>query len=241
MLSQIVTIPLSILTLGSRAHAILLADAAKACAEVFERDKETCHICGTRIPGFMDVDHIQGHKPCTSKDMRCICPFCHDLRHPLWAASHRRIIPIYAPDLSQADITRLAWTLIGLRGIDGAAAQVSRILEDVKKRATRLAEILVCSEAEPLFEAAFTAREVMGEKKSSEVLLGIDQYLRFFPAELLRESKDPISSGLSSWRLGGFLRLEEGVADAARGGKTIDIPRLEAAAASVTSKPDPRK
>lgn len=233
MLSQIVATPLPILTLGSRAHALLLAEGAKACAETFRRDKETCHICGTSVPGFMEVDHIKGHKPCGAEDMRCICPFCHDLRHPLWAASHRRIIPIHAPDLTQVDLTRLAWTLVGLRGMDAASAQVSGLLDDVKKRRQRLAEIVTCSEAEPLFEAAFTARQVMGEKKAAEVLLGIDQFLRFWPAELLREASDPVASGLSSWRLGGFYRLESGIQAAVNGGTTPDLTRLAAAAASV--------
>lgn len=240
MLSQIVTTPLPILTLGSRAHAMLLSDAAKACSDVFSRDKETCHVCGTSIPGFMDVDHVKGHKPSEARDLRCICPFCHDLRHPLWAAAHRRFVPIHAPDLTQVDVTRMAWTLLGLRGNEAAAQQSAQILEDVKKRRDRIKDLLSCTEAEPLFEAAFTARQMLGEKKAAETLLGIDQYLRFWPSELLRRDGEPVSSGLSSWRLGGFTRLEAGVSEASRGPGEINVARLLAAANSVSAKGDPK-
>ena len=240
MLSQIVKTPLPILTLGSRAHAMLLSESARACSEVFARDKETCHVCGTAVPGFMEVDHVKGHKPSEARDLRCICPFCHDLRHPLWAAAHRRFVPIHAPDLTQVDVTRLAWTLIGLRGNEPAAQQAGQILEDVKKRRNTIKDLLACTEAEPLFEAAFTAFQMLGEKKAAEILLGIDQYLRFFPSEVLRRDGEPVSAGLSSWRLGGFTRLEAGVVDACRGPGDLDVPRLQAAANSVSAKGDPK-
>lgn len=240
MLSQIVTTPLPILTLGSRAHAMLLSESDKACIEVFARDKEACHVCGTSVPGFMEVDHVKGHKPSEARDLRCICPFCHDLRHPLWAAAHRRLVPIHAPDLTQVDVTRMAWTVIGLRGNEAAAQQAGQILEDVKKRRDRIKELLSCTEAEPLFEAAFTARQMLGEKKAAETLLGIDQYLRFWPSELLRRESDPVSAGLSTWRLGGFSRLENGVVEACRGPGEIDVARLQAAANSVSAKGEPK-
>ncbi|MCE6959657.1 HNH endonuclease [Cereibacter sphaeroides] len=236
MLSQIVTQQIPALTLGSRAHALLLSGSAAVCAEVFRRDDETCHVCGIRIPGFMEVDHLRGHKPCGAADLRTICTFCHDLRHPLWAAAHRRIIPVHAPELTQQDMTRLAWTIVATRDLEGHPFDTGTVLSDLKRRSSRLTGMLGCAEAEPLFEAAFTARNVMGTQAADPVLLAIDQVLRFVPAEILRRETDPVEAGLSSWRLGGFRRMEGDVAAALLGGGSLDVARLAAAAASV--KPD---
>ena len=83
---EIVRTDLSILGMGARAHSELASNNPKAISECLARDDWTCCICRTRIPGFMEVDHVQSHGPCQADQLRTICQFCHNLRHPLWAA-----------------------------------------------------------------------------------------------------------------------------------------------------------
>lgn len=234
MLASIITSPINLLSLGSRAHAVLLAGDDKICGQVFERDGDTCRICGISAPGCMEIDHVKGHARCGPEGLAAICTFCHDLRHPLWSASRGRIKPIFAPELSQVDVTRLAWIVLAQRG--DPAVDIAGLVAGVKARARRMEEVVGCSGAEPLFEAAFTAAKMMGPEKGREVMLKVDQSLRFWPTEVFTEKPDeslPSAARMSSWSLGGFRIFAEDAAKAFRGAQAIDAERLMKAAAAI--------
>ena len=166
---EIVRTDLSILGMGARAHSELASNNPKAISECLARDDWTCCICRTRIPGFMEVDHVQSHGPCQADQLRTICQFCHNLRHPLWAALRGRFRIFWAPGLEQLWINRIAWhVLFASRSrsdgeIDSdlnAAAQ--QIFNDVSRRETVLADILGGSDALGFWEALFTAKSLIG-------------------------------------------------------------------------------
>jgi hypothetical protein len=234
MLASITATPINLLSLGSRVHGILLAGEDKICGEVFSRDGGICRVCGISAPGCMEIDHIKTHARCGAEGLATICTFCHDLRHPLWSASRGRIIPVFAPELSQVDVTRLAWTVLGYRG--DASVDISGLVSGIKSRARRMEDLVGCAGAEPLFEAAFTAMQMMGPEKGREVMLKVDQSLRFWPTEVFTEKPDenlPPAARMSSWRLGGFRVFAEDAAKAFRGAQPIDPERLMKAAAAI--------
>jgi hypothetical protein len=237
MLASIISAPINLLSLGARAHAILIAGADEACRRALERDRDTCRICGVSAPGCMEIDHVKGHAPCGPEGMAAICTFCHDLKHPLWSAARGRITPIFAPDLTQADVTRLAWIALSRRG--DPAFDISGIFAGIKARARRMEEIVGCATAESLFEAAFTSSGMMGAEKGREVMLKVDQVLRFWPTETLSASPDealPPAARMSTWRLGGFKVFADEAARAFRGSDSVDVDRLMKAATAINGK-----
>lgn len=236
MLSMIVKNSISVMNLGIRAHAALLVPAPDVCADVLKRDGERCAQCGVHVPGMMEIDHLRGHRVAKADDLACICPFCHALKHPLWAGARKRILPIFAPDLAQQDIHRLAWACVGHGEDEAAGIDLPGILADVRVRHERLKAILGCEDAQSLFEAAFAARDLLGEAAAEKVLLGIDQFLRFWPAELHWAPEDlPSAAGLSTWSVGGFRRVSHLAARNFRAAHQPDFQRLRSAGEAVLS------
>jgi len=239
MLAELTSTPITSLNLGARDHAALAAGNEELHAEVFARDGHACHVCGSRCRDALEIDHQAGHRPTAASGLKAICQFCHNLRHPLWAASRHRIIPIYAPDISQAALHRLAWVALcwrdapeapldmtGLHGmIEDRRVQLCKRLgfrgadgfADDKR--TRLVELMTLGSAEALFEAALTVADDVriGPERAVRTLTAVDQYLRFWPTELMPgiEDLDP-AARLSRWDLGGFKVIADEVAGAVR-------------------------
>ncbi|WP_264772341.1 HNH endonuclease [Defluviimonas salinarum] len=232
MRSSLVTMNLRVLD-----HAALLVPQAADCAAVFARDKDRCHVCGFRVPGMMEIDHLKGHRKCGPEAMACICQFCHNLRHPLWAGARKRIVPVFAPDLTQEDLHRLAWVVLAWRDAGEAPVDVSGIRADIAARHDRLKEILGCIDAESLFEAAFSLRDMVGEKQAMETLMRVDQYLRFWPAEVMPGHENLLKgSRLSTWSLGGYKVIAQMAARAIREDTNPDFEKIRAAAASMAEQ-----
>jgi len=227
----------SIVTMNLRVvdHAALLVPQAVECSEVQSRDQDRCHVCGFRVPGMMEVDHLAGHRKSTPKDMACICQFCHNLKHPLWAGARKRIVPIYAPDMTQEDLHRLAWVILAWRSVpDDAPVDVAAVLFDIENRRDRIADLLGCKDAESLFEASLGLPELVGDKEAAATLLRVDQYLRFWPAELTHGYEAlPKGSRLSTWGLGGFRIVAEEAAKAIRKDTAPDFDKIRSAAQAV--------
>ena len=102
--------------LGAWQHELILRADMEKIPDVMRKHDWTCCKCGVRIPGYMQVHHTGRHVSGNVSALRPICIFCHDMEHPLWAANRKRIVPIDAPDISQARISMLAWAVLSLTG-----------------------------------------------------------------------------------------------------------------------------
>ena len=155
---------------------------------------------------------------------------------PSLGRGRRRILPVFAPDLTQQDLHRLAWTCIGHADDPQAGIDLEGILSDVRVRHERLKALLGCEDAQSLFEAAFAARDLLGAEAAEKVLLGIDQFLRFWPAELHWDPQDqPAAARLSTWSVGGFRGVSHLAARNLRAAYSPDHQRLRAAGEAVLS------
>ncbi len=224
------------MNLGIRQHGALLAGKGDLIRKVFERDKETCHLCGYRIPGLMEIDHIKAHKRnAGAGDLKTICQFCHNLRHPFWAASRARIIPIYAPDISQTDLQRLAWTLLAWRDAEDSPIDPDAVYDLIDGRHATFMEKYGCGSADALLEAAAGLPEHNVFKGKSEaavkILARVDADLRFWPMEL-RPGSQVLDPGcrLSTWSIGGFHPIADLAAQAIRQDQSPDFEKIRNAA-----------
>lgn len=218
MLTRLVQTDLRLLNLGAKDHAALLGQDAEACAAVFKAADYCCHVCGAHVPHGLEIDHTAGHGrgPQQVAGMKAICQFCHNLKHPLWAAARGRIVPIWAPDMGQVDLNRLAWAMIGWREVH--QEQFANLHGDLVLRVHRFAEAFECESAEGLLEAAFASLDTLGREEALRALAKVDQVLRFVPAEALLEAGqigDPTidhATRLSTWSIGGFRKIPRTVA-----------------------------
>lgn len=216
MLAQIISTSVNSINLGARDHAALGAGSEALYAEVHKRDRHTCRGCGFRIFEGLEIDHLAGHKPAKAKDLGSICQFCHNLKHPIWSAARKKIVPIFAPDLSQSDLNRLAWTILAWRDVPDAPFAADKLLNLIDRRRGRFEDVMHCSSAESLFEAALTIsdRSQLGRKVARGVLEGIDGFTRYWPSELTPEFEDLTpASRLSRWNAGGFTVIADVVAE----------------------------
>lgn len=251
-LAELLKASIPILNLGSRSHLALAAGQEQIFGEVFERDNHTCRECGIRIPGMMEIDHLDGHRRSPAASLATICQFCHNLKHPIWASARKRLIPIHAPDLSQQDIHRLAWTLVAYRNQPDAMIDAAQISDDARQRHDRLARAFRCQveqsdddigqpesflSAEALCEAIFSFHDHVGEARALAVLERLDGIVRFWPSDLSWEREDVPTAGLlSHFDLGGFSLISEefeaaanlatAISPNAAGGDKAVLPRI---------------
>lgn len=222
-------------------HAAILAPQADLAAKIMKRDKETCHVCGMSIPGHMEIDHLKGHRKSTEVELACICPFCHALKHPLWSGARKRIVPVYAPDMSQEDINRMAWVALGWRGQEkenkvAVAPGIETVVSDMKSRQNQLTKMIGCTSAEALFEAVLGLQDLIDKKEAVSAAMRLDQFVRFWPAELLKEHADlDRGSRLSTWDIGGYRVVADSAAEAIRTRYKPDTDKLQAAAAAMAA------
>jgi len=239
MLTMISQASIAVLSLGIRQHGRLLAGRGDEIETVMRKHDWTCHCCGIRIPQFMEVDHCDGGHTTTCKDLKPICTLCHNIKHPLWAAARGRIIPIHAPDLSQEDVNRIAWMVVGYR--ESNDLRVDHIFNAVSARAKRFEDMLGVSAAEPFLESvmAFSSSmaEEAGGKGRHDALKILDDTVRFWPSDATRDRDDlPDAALISTWTLGGFKRAGRSAGKALREDVRADMKKLGDAAAKVLEK-----
>lgn len=218
MLAALVRSDLRLLNLGARDHAALLGHDVDLCSRVFADADGCCHVCGTHVPEALEIDHTRGHARGKSHDagLRAICQFCHNLKHPLWAAARGRIVPVWAPDIPQIDLTRLSWSMVAWREVHPQEFELVR--RDLLVRAGRFADTFACQGVEALFEAAFATCDALGASRAGPLLAQVDQVLRFVPAEVLLDGEmiadETIdqSMRLSTLSVGGFRKIPRSVA-----------------------------
>lgn len=242
MLKEISTGPISVLTLGLRQHGRLLAGRGSEIAAVMKKHDWNCHCCGIRIPEFMEIDHgAGGHTP-SCKDLKPICTFCHNLRHPLWAAARGRIIPIHAPDVTQTDLNRMAWMVVAYR--NNGAVRVDHVQKAIEARAAAFEQVAGVAQAEPFLEAVMSYRLSMEAEQREgklivkhDALTEMDRIVRFWPAEAMRNRDTlPAAALLSTWTLGGFKRAGLSAGKALAGSVTPDFVKLGDTAAKIMEK-----
>lgn len=212
MLEQMVRSNLRSMTFSVRDHASLLKHNSALCESLFKSHDYCCHVCGVKVPDCLEVDHGSRHVPTEDISvLKPICQFCHNLKHPIWAASRGRLVAIHAPDISQVDLTRLSWAMVAWR--EAYPDVFEKIRSDILLRAKKFSDLMECNSAEGLFEAALAIVDEMGKEKALMTLKKVDQVLRFVPFEITVDIDDigdlsiDQASRLSTWTIGGFKKF----------------------------------
>lgn len=205
MFKSLVTSSLPVLTLSAHRHNVLNAAMIDDISKMMEREKWTCHVCGTQMHGMMEVDHLKGHKPSAKSGILPICQFCHDRKHPIWAASRGRFSILHAPDMSYEEISQLTWAFILHDRDEGFTVDMKRLDRDLKARREDAFDALGHSNIESIFESILAIRDAQGEDATLDLMEEIDAHLKIVPSALFAESRD-----LRVWGPGGFNALAEG-------------------------------
>ena len=197
---------------GARFHSRLAMLQAEETARRLLRDDWRCHVCGIRIPECMEVDHVEAHVPCAAAKLKTICQFCHDLRHPVWAGNRGRLQTVWAPDVSQTTLTRIAWAVF-LSSTPDADAELQEAARDaaeaIARRESVLAAILGSAHAASLLEALRFCRNTSGAANGTNLARRLDSFVRFWPAAASRTVRrpEPCCSDLSRWDQDRFVRV----------------------------------
>lgn len=205
--------PITILKMGMRQHEAILAPVTAAIPEMMKKYNWTCHKCGIRIVNYMQVDHVAGHGDSSVKNMRPICSFCHDQDHILWSAARKRVFPILAPEMSNEQISRIAWAVVALQNApehEETVSAIENITAAFRQRHHDFSQKYGSSDADSVIEAVFrflvheegeTDKEALRKRTIAN---GFVSETRFVP-QVLSGSKitDP-SESVSIWGLGGF-------------------------------------
>lgn len=213
--------PSSVLSLGPRGHAALLHGRHKEVQGVMRSADWTCCKCGVRVPDAMEIHHPEGHSP-TGK-LAVICTFCHYPEHAGWAAGRSLISGIWAPDLSQADVSRLCWgailagTLLSQDEDDEhqeASASLARVCADLAARVRIASERVGADLPSSVIESAFRLRSQRG--KSADLDKMIDAHLsrvvaglRWAPTGVAMPRQ--MRPCFVSWDLGGIVTVDDDV------------------------------
>ena len=205
---ELLEMPADIAALGARMHAVLIRNRGRELQECFRRDDWTCHSCGFRFRGFMEVDHTMSHDPRQPGGLRTICQFCHNLRHPVWSALRGRLRMIWAPSLSQEALNRMAWLALLASG-DRAGKYVDHELADAaneivaatRRRESIVTSLLGTSHPGGLFEAVFSVGPLCRSSDRMIALKLIGRFVRFWPvaADRIQSQVADPSASFSFW------------------------------------------
>lgn len=199
MLSSLINTPLTIMTLGAQAHSTLNSTMIDDISTMMEREDWTCHCCGTKLPGMMEVDHTKGHKVSQKDGILPICRVCHDRKHLLWSASRKRLSLIHAPDLTYEEISQLTWAMLAHEGRDGFGFDRKMMARDINARQEDAFDAIGHSNIEAIFESILTMADSIGSKAALERLQEIDKHIKIAPTLLTDEKVE-----ISIWSEGGF-------------------------------------
>ena len=162
-----------LLSLGACHHHALNAAMPDRVRDALRRAKWTCHVCGAYLPGFLEIEHFDWHKPGTYGPIAPICQFCHDLEHPLWAVARDRMVPvIMPPEISQRTLTRLCWLIIscGLHWPD-TARQMQDIVRKLRCRERVDYGVIDTRGIADLFESVLSIADFDGAQDAEEIKL----------------------------------------------------------------------
>ena len=208
MLAAMMQEPIERLTIGARTHAMLAWHCGEAFARRLEADDWTCHRCGFRLPDFMEIDHPDRHDTDVTDGLRTICQFCHNLRHPIWAALRGRLRLIWAPAMPQSELNRMAWLVMmssedhrGQVADDELQEASAAIIEAVGRRESMMSSIVGSANPGGLIDAIFTVRSLAERERYLRALHRVDEVARFWPIAACRSTTDleRPSMSLSRW------------------------------------------
>ena len=214
--------PQAELLIGAHQHAQFNAAMPNRIRGVLRRRKWTCNVCGVRLPGLMEIDHLDKHGPETRGEIAPICQFCHDLRHPLWAAARQRLVPMALPEMDQRTFTRLCWIMISRSLRDAQSVQRLRLITDVLARRQIQAErMLGTARMIRVFEALLATADLQGAEHAGMIARRLDACVRLMPAAVID------LSALCAWTGTGFEPVSRSVL---REATRQPLPLSEAAA-----------
>ncbi|MCY4260717.1 MAG: HNH endonuclease [Rhodobacteraceae bacterium] len=183
---SLLTTPIDRLNIGARAHAILAAEGQQGYAECLARDDWHCRNCGVHLPDYMEVEHVASHDDHTVGNLICLCQFCHNLRHPLWAASRGRLRPFWSSGTDQRSIHALAWsvliTTLMPEGFAEAHRAIMHLLQAIRHREQQLRSLLGSTHPEAMFESLLYTNQQHGTDHSQAVASQLDTHIRFWPS-----------------------------------------------------------
>ena len=192
--------PHTTLLIGASRHAEFNAAMPNRNLWILRRSNWNCNVCGVRLPGLMEIDHLDEHGPGPGGRIAPICQFCHDLKHPLWAATRHRLAPVDIPEIDQRTLTRLCWIMISRVLRDAQDAQrlrpIIRTLVRRRIQAGRMLETLNMTQA---FQALISTSELWGTEHAAAIAKRLDSRLRLMPAALFDLST------LCAWKSEGFV------------------------------------
>ncbi len=211
------------LTLSARDHALINGTMGQEIVTCFKTRDWTCHLCGVKLKGLMEVDHLKGHQRCSAAEIAPICQFCHDLRHPIWSVSRKRLFPILAPDLDQRALTRLSWALLSEMTRPGGRDSFEEIAGALSERESAAFELLDGDNMESALEAILVIRDRNGAEAARKLAADLDAQLRYVPS-CVRDGEP-----LRRWTPEGFREVPIGLLHDAFG-PAPDLDRLRLAA-----------
>ena len=178
--------------------------------KALERSGERCHVCGTQVPSWMEIDHVnRDHSDWSDRNLAAICHFCHLIRHPAQPGFGNAppLIVIRWPEIAQPALTALAWAAVRAEshaaeletaGQGAAAAPLKEVLREFEGGIRNLRQAAGAADAPP--EALLTiAARGGGEPDSWSAL-------RWYPAAAER------TGDLVRWLPGGLHRVPVGEA-----------------------------
>jgi len=232
--TSLLSTPIDRLNLGARAHAILAAEGWTGFAHCLARDNWRCQICGVRLPGYMEVEHVASHHDHAVSNLRCICQFCHNLRHPLWAANRGKFRPFWSSGTDQRLIHAIAWSVLMAGSFPEKMAEIHRAVEQflmaIKRREMQLLSLLGSTHPEGMFESVFFTTRQYGPDYGRTVARQMDRHVRFWPTAANRSlggtKRD--AAQLSAWDGDGFQDRSGDLLDDMRAG-TNDLDGLRRA------------
>ena len=162
--------------------------------QALHRHDWTCNVCGARLPGLMEIDRLDGRGPGSDGQLAPICQFCQDLKHPLWAAAHNRLVPVALPEMNQRKFTQLCWIMLSCAPHEERGAQRLRpVIDTLARRLIQAKRTLGATHMTQAFEALFIVLDLVGTETASSIARRLDACVRLMPAAIL----DP--STLCAW------------------------------------------
>lgn len=217
-----------LMNLGARDHALINATMSEAVAPALKMGDWTCHVCQVRLKGLMEVDHLKGHRSCGASDLRPICQFCHDLKHPMWAMARKRAFPIYAPDLDQSSLSRLSWSLLCEMTRPDGTESFDPLVGSFGERESAAYDLLQGENMESALEAIIVVRDREGAALAQTAAALLDASIRYLPT-VIRDG-EPVQK----WTVSGFREVPLDLLHTAMG-PVPDLSRMSAASRELQS------
>lgn len=110
-----------------------------------DRDNNTCVFCKFSSPKWQEVHHLDDdHTNNDLKNLKTVCPLCHQVHHLGFAGLRKSGIVVYMPEISQVNLNNLVrsiWIAIVCKE-DPWAEVASEIYDGLKSRANDTDKIL---------------------------------------------------------------------------------------------------